>query len=755
LKTRWLTRRLALIALALFLWSMPAFATDTPGDDPPVDPPVEVNAVAASISTLSRTLAPGDAPFTISVLRYFPSASTMNEPLTWTTSNVNVAYIAIEETADLDPSVTVTPLKNGRATISLVGSRSGKTLAKCQVTVRTVKITSFAISPKSLTLAPTTSYQMAASVKPSYATYQSVTWTSSAPEIVSFSPLGEPSTTVGRGQPVTVYARAEGRAVLTALTNTNRKTTRVVTVKNLAVTSVKFPKTKYTIYLEAQTKTRLTASVSPSTAAEDVLKITYKCSDEVGNVLTLDTPDDGKGGVILSPHATGKVTLTATAGTKTAKTTIYIYSRVIKSLSVSTPDGMPVVLDSGEQAQLTAACSPSYAANRSVTWNSGNDAIATVDENGLVTAGSTPGAVRITCSSAANAKVTASVTVHVRGEGVYRTATVTAAGDAVLGGDPRKGGKAKNPRSYQLFREKVQEIGGEDQVFANVRSYFAGDNNVVTLNLEGTLTLKDTRSLTKSFVFQGHPNYAKTILKDSGVDAVNLANNHTYDVGKDGYEGTMRALNNKGMKYYGNGGICTIRTVNGVRVAFVGFVSQKIYMSTLKSNIQSASKKADIVVVQFHWTDVTEFRYKMPTSRQKSLSHSAINYGADLVIGTHTHRINGIERYKGKYIVYDLGNFVTIASNPLNQFGSSNPSGKYDYDSFIWQQDFNIWTDGFVEPSDIRIIPCSITSKPDELINNAQPTPYLKGGADYQRVMNHIRDYSIGDFSKYPINRDD
>lgn len=678
----------------------------------------------------------------------------MNEPLTWTI-NRSVASIAIEDTDDFDPSVTVTAVKNGQATISLEGTRSGNVLAKCQVTVRTVKITSFTISPKSLTLAPTTSYLMTANVKPSFATYESVTWTSSAPEILSFSPLAAEATKVaGKGEAVTVFARAEGKAVLTAVTNTGKRTTRVVTVKNLAVTSVKFPKNKYTIYLEAQEKTRLIAAVAPLTAAETERAVTYTCSDVTESIVKLEP--DGNGGVILTPKATGKVTLYATAGGKTAKTTVTIDSRAIKSLSVSTPDDMPVVLNSGEAAQLTAVTNPSYAANRAVTWTSVDPSIASVDENGKVTAGTTPGAVKITCASAANTKISSSVTVRVRGDGVYRTATVTAAGDAVLGGDPRKSRKAAaDPLSYQRFREKVQALGGDNQVFANVRSYFAGDNNVATLNLEGTLTLKDTRDLNKPFVFQGDPYYAQSILKNSDIDAVNLANNHTYDVGKDGYEGTKRALDKKGVKYYGNGEVCTVRTVNGVLVAFVGFVSAKMYMSTLKSNLKSARKKADIVVAHFHWTDVREFRYSYPTSRQKSLAHIAINYGADLVIGTHTHRINGIERYRGKYIVYDLGNFVTIASNPINQFDSSNPSGRYDYDSFIYQQDFNIWKDGFVEPSDIRIIPCSITSKPDELINNAQPTPYVKGGADYQRVMNHIRNHSIGNFSDYPVNRDD
>ncbi len=215
----------------------------------------------------------------------------------------------------------------------------------------------------------------------------------------------------------------------------------------------------------------------------------------------------------------------------------------------------------------------------------------------------------------------------------------------------------------------------------------------------------------------------------------------------------MRALRNAGVKYFGNR-VTSYVTKNGVKVAFVGYVSKKILVSRMKSEIQSAAKKADVVVVTFHWTDVKEFNYAQPSSRQRSLARSAINYGADLGLGAHTHRLNGIERYKGKYIVYDLGNFVTMASNGLNKFGPSNPNGIYDYDSMIYQQRIRVWQDGFVEPADIKIIPCAITSQYADLINDAQPTPYETGGTDYQRVMERIRTHSPSDYADYPINGD-
>jgi hypothetical protein len=69
----------------------------------------------------------------------------------------------------------------------------------------------------------------------------------------------------------------------------------------------------------------------------------------------------------------------------------------------------------------------------------------------------------------------------------------------------------------------------------------------------------------------------------------------------------------------------------------------------------------------------------------------------------------------------------------------------------IYQQKFNVWTDGFVEPVDITLIPCAITSSPKALVNTAQPMPYEEI-SDKQRVLDTVRHYAPSDFSDYPIN---
>lgn len=103
--------------------------------------------------------------------------------------------------------------------------------------------------------------------------------------------------------------------------------------------------------------------------------------------------------------------------------------------------------------------------------------------------------------------------------------------------------------------------------------------------------------------------------------------------------------------------------------------------------------------------------------------------GADLVLGHHPHVIQGIEDYKGKKIVYSLGNFCFG--------GNKNPSDK---DTFIFQQTFKFQNGKLIDNKSYKIIPASISSVRER--NNYQPT--LLKGKDAQRVIDRIKKYSSG-----------
>jgi len=735
-------RGLALMALALFLLTSTALADPAdPPTDPPTDPPIPVNVDIATINSAAATLAVGGDPLVLQVLYRYPAAS--DEPLVWKNSNANVASIDPAEAEGLKPSATVTAVKDGRTTITLEGTRSLKVLAKCYVTVRTIKPKSFSISARQLTIAPNQTFTLTAAVRPVNATFREVTWATDNPAAVGFGPLGVAPSFSGLSAPI--FTRGEGTARVTATLNNGRVLACTVTVRPLNISWVRFRKPKYTYFQYDPNPLPLTAVVSPSTAG---VRPVYSSSDEETVVIDKDTG-------ALTFKKTGTVTITATAGGRTGKCRLTVASRPIRSLAIQTPDGASVILDPTGTAQLKALANPAYADNREVTWTSDNESVATVDETGLVT-GVAGGYANITATSQVNARVRATVRVHVRGDTtVMRTVKISAAGDAVLGGDPRsKRGGASNPYSDAEFRAAIltpgdDDFGADPTVFGRVAPFFAGENNIATFNMEGTLTTKRSYGSAKPFVFRGHPGYAASMLKANFVDAVCVANNHTYDVGTPGYNDTKKYLLSAGVRPYGNSTVSYVPSENGLKVAFLGFVSKGLSTGSMASKIRAAARKSDMVVVAFHWTDVPEFRYANPTGRQRSLARTAISAGADLVTGHHTHRLNGIECYKGKYIVYDLGNFVTIARNPKNVFLPNNPQGKYDYDSLIYQQNFNVWTDGFVEAADIRLVPCAITSAYASQVNNCQPAPYTSG-EDIQRVIQTVRSHTP-DFDKFPI----
>ena len=131
---------------------------------------------------------------------------------------------------------------------------------------------------------------------------------------------------------------------------------------------------------------------------------------------------------------------------------------------------------------------------------------------------------------------------------------------------------------------------------------------------------------------------------------------------------------------------------------------------------------AQIIVTAFHWG--TE-KSTQPDETQQSLAHTAIDLGADLVVGHHPHVLQGIEQYRGKYIAYSLGNFCFG--------GNSTPS---DMDTMIFQQTFTVGKNGMLQDSQINIIPCSISSDPGW--NNYQPTPAQ--GQEAERIMNKINE---------------
>ena len=292
--------------------------------------------------------------------------------------------------------------------------------------------------------------------------------------------------------------------------------------------------------------------------------------------------------------------------------------------------------------------------------------------------------------------------------------TVSVVGDCTLGTDENF--------DYDTSLNAYYENYGADYFFSNVKSIFSADDLTIA-NFEGTLTDSDERE-DKEYAFKAPAEYTG-ILTAGSVEAVNTANNHSHDYGDQSYEDTIQALDNAGILNFGYDKT-VVTEVKGIKIGLVGIYELKDHLEReeqLKQNI--AKVKADgaqITIVIFHWGNEKE---EVPDSNQTTLAHLAIDEGADLVCGHHPHVLQGIEEYKGKNIVYSLGNFC---------FGGNQyPS---DMDTMIFQQTFTVDQDGVKADNVTNIIPCSISSDSD--YNNYQPTP--AEGDEATRILNKIQE---------------
>ena len=296
--------------------------------------------------------------------------------------------------------------------------------------------------------------------------------------------------------------------------------------------------------------------------------------------------------------------------------------------------------------------------------------------------------------------------------------TLSVVGDCTLGTD--------ETFDYDTSLNVYYENYGADYFLQNVKDIFSTDDLTIA-NFEGTLTDSDERE-DKTFAFKAPASYA-SILTGGSVEAVNTANNHSHDYGDQSFNDTLAALDDAGIVHFGYDETA-VMDVKGIKVGLVGIYELYDHLEReqqLKDNI--AKVKADgaqLIVVIFHWGNETE---TVPDSNQTTLGRIAIDEGADLVCGHHPHVLQGIETYKGRNIVYSLGNFCFG--------GNSSPS---DMDTMIYQQTFTIDADGVKKDNVTNIIPCSISSAAYDGYNNYQPTP--AEGDEATRILGKINERS-------------
>lgn len=289
--------------------------------------------------------------------------------------------------------------------------------------------------------------------------------------------------------------------------------------------------------------------------------------------------------------------------------------------------------------------------------------------------------------------------------------TISAVGDLTFGGDVRKGGMS-------LFDKELKKQGDDlGFVTRNIRELLAEDD-MTFANFETTLTSAPVFKKGNEFVFSAPPEYIE-ILTQGSIEAVSFENNHALDHGQAGIDETEANFDKYGIIWSAEGhlGIFEAQSVRIGLLSYQTFNNQypRLY-DLVPLDIAHAKTQCDIVIVSYHWGDELDYA---PNANQQKLGRLTIDAGADLVVGHHSHRINPIENYNGKYIVYSLANFSFA--------GNNKPS---DMSSFVFQMRFLV-KDGVTSGQGFRIIPMRISSKSD--YNDFMPTPFTD-----QRLIDNV-----------------
>jgi len=211
--------------------------------------------------------------------------------------------------------------------------------------------------------------------------------------------------------------------------------------------------------------------------------------------------------------------------------------------------------------------------------------------------------------------------------------------------------------------------------FLKIRDYLKSAD-LVFGNLETPIT-EGPEIPDFEMVFRSNPGTEQT-LKQAGFSVLSLANNHTPNFGEQGLKDTFNYLAEVGIKFVGAGNNeqeanqpVYIET-KGIKFAFLAYNDTYVVPASYEATnnhagtafmriermteaVKETKQKTDFVIVSLHagieYTD-------KPNDSQVNFAHAAIDAGADLVIGHHPHVVQTMEKYKGKYIFYSLGNFV-------------------------------------------------------------------------------------------------
>ena len=309
--------------------------------------------------------------------------------------------------------------------------------------------------------------------------------------------------------------------------------------------------------------------------------------------------------------------------------------------------------------------------------------------------------------------------------------TITCTGDTTLGSSKRVQTKFADA-SYQAYIEKY----GYAYPFEGIK-HLTENDDITLVNLEGVLYEPKELS-TSHLVFNGPQDYAK-VLTEGSVEIVNLANNHTDDYGKPGYQSTVEALQAEGIAYSGDTDfgrdLFWFDFDNDVRIGFIGLLPS--YRGKNPAKVEQDFKKlkdagCDVIIASIHAGVEGQATHSQMTDTYRKL---ATALGAHIVVGTHPHVPQGLWVEKGVTTFHSLGNF---------SFGGNTGVDEYLYcDTGLVAQIHLHFEDGVYTGHHVTLWPVRITGEAlgtgidGGRANNYQPV--LLTGEEAQAIMKKLQ----------------
>lgn len=294
---------------------------------------------------------------------------------------------------------------------------------------------------------------------------------------------------------------------------------------------------------------------------------------------------------------------------------------------------------------------------------------------------------------------------------------ITLGGDCVLG--TREEWK-EHPKTFDTMIAKK----GYDWCFEIIKAPFMNDD-ISLINLECVLQEhSEGHASGKQYTFRGDPAYTE-ILKAAGIEQVNIANNHYIDFSRSGRESTRAALTEAGIGFSGYT-YRSIVEINDYQIGFAG-CRETVFLDRREpvyNDLKYLKKQCcDVIIYSCHWG-----KEYSPTHNQAQIRMAdyALKYGANIVVGTHPHCVQGIEARRGGVVLYSLGNLVFGGTHDLST-----------HDAFIAQAVLT-FDNGKYQGVTLRLLPVLTSSERPG--NNFKPE--FATGKDYQRIMQLIQNDS-------------